>query len=160
MATGQRPQRHHAREVERRDRRHHPERVAVRDVVDPARHVARRLAHEQGGHPAGELHDLDAALTSPPASLASLPFSSVTMSRSSSKCSSRSALNRNRTGCRSTTGVADPAGEGRLGRLHGAVEVVIGRERGLGDDLAGAGIVDGLGLAAVGLLPATPDRGS
>jgi hypothetical protein len=61
MATGKVHSGIMAREVERRDRRHHPERVAVRDVVHPARHVAHRLAHEEGGHPAGELDDLYAA---------------------------------------------------------------------------------------------------
>ena len=58
---GQRPQRHHAREVERRDGRHHPERVAVGDVVYASGDVADGLAHEQARHPAGELDDLDAA---------------------------------------------------------------------------------------------------
>jgi hypothetical protein len=45
-------------------------------------------------------------LTSPAASAASLPFSRVTRSLNSSKCSSRSALKENRTLARSTTGVA------------------------------------------------------
>ena len=55
---GQRPQRHHAGEVERRDGRHHPEREPVGDVVYPARHVPGALAHQQAGHPAGELDHL------------------------------------------------------------------------------------------------------
>src|SRR5215212_2425114 len=48
--------------------------------------------------------------TSPAASFASLPFSNVTRSRSSSKCSSRSALKRKSTWLRCTTGVADQSG--------------------------------------------------
>ena len=46
-----------------------------------------------------------------------------------------------------------PPGEGRLGRLHRAVDVLFGGERGLAYGLAGGGIVDGLRLAAVAVRP-------
>src|SRR5215207_5630932 len=55
---GNRPQGDHAGEVERGYGRHHPQRVAPGRVVYALRHVAYRLAHHEGGHPAGELHDL------------------------------------------------------------------------------------------------------
>ena len=50
-------------------------------------------------------------LTSPPASFASLPFSRVTRSRSSSKCSSRSILKRKKRRALSITGVPDQPGK-------------------------------------------------
>ena len=56
------PERDHRREVERRDARADADRVADRLAVDLPGDVRQRLAHDQAGHAAGELDDLDAAL--------------------------------------------------------------------------------------------------
>ncbi len=56
------PQRHHDREVERRDSRYDTERLPERVHVDPGRHLVGVLALEQAGDAARVLHDFQSAL--------------------------------------------------------------------------------------------------
>jgi hypothetical protein len=71
------PHRHHRREVERRDAGDDAERLADRVDVDAGRDLLGELALEQVRDAAGELDDLEAALTSPSASESTLPCSAA-----------------------------------------------------------------------------------
>jgi hypothetical protein len=62
IAIGNNPERHHHREIERRDAGAHPDRLAQRVRVDLRADVLGVLALEQMRDAAGELDHLDAAL--------------------------------------------------------------------------------------------------
>ena len=67
IAIGKHPQRHHRREVERRDADADADRMADGFAIDVAGDVLERLAHDQRRHAAGELDHFDAALHATPA---------------------------------------------------------------------------------------------
>ena len=80
--------------------------------------------------------------TSPSASLGTLPCSAVMIAASSSVRAASSSRNRNSIVVRSASDVARHAGERRLRRRDGGVDVGRRRERDLLRDLAGRGVED------------------
>src|SRR5215211_7503562 len=152
------PQGHHAREVEGRYGRHNAQGVTVGGVVYPARHVAHRLAHHEGRHPAGELDHLYAAPDLTGGVLCVLAvlqgdevseFLEVLLEELLEAEQDPSPLHDRGTG---------PARERYFGLLDRPIYVLAGGEGRLGDDLAGCRVVDRLGLAPVASLPLAPDQ--
>ena len=105
------PERHHRREVERRDPDADADRMADRLAVDLPGDVGERLAHEQAGNAAGELDHLDAALDRGPRFGERLAVLARDQAASSSACAASRSRNRNITRARSTTGVSAQAGK-------------------------------------------------
>src|SRR5919199_1554080 len=152
------PQGHHAREVEGCYGRHHTQGVAVTRVVYAASDVAHRLAHDKRGHPAGELHHLNAAPDLSPGVLCVLAvlqgdeipeFLEVLLKERLEAKQDAGALHDRGVG---------PARERLFGLGYRLIYVLAGRKWGLGDDLAGGRIVNRLGLTPVASLPLAPDQ--
>ena len=143
------PQRHHGREVERRDARAHPDGLNEAVGVDAPGDVLDRLAHHQRGDAAGVLHHLDAAPDLAPRivpGLAGVPaqepgdvvlvlLQNVLVGEQQPR-----PLRRRHVA---------PRPEGRLRPLHRAVHLAGGGEGHLADHFLGGGIghVDAAGAA-------------
>ena len=137
------PHRHHRREVERRDAGADADRLALRPAVDAGADVLAELALQQLRDAAGELDDLDAAVTSPRASDSTLPCSAVISRASSSVCASSSALNRNMIARALQRRRRRPGRQRGLGRRDGRPRLVGAGKGHFAPDLAGGRVVHG-----------------
>jgi hypothetical protein len=109
--------------------------------------------HHEGGHAAGELHDLDAA----PHLAASVPGVLAVLQRNQVPGLLEVLFQQHLETEKNPRPVHDRGGgplrEGLSGPLYRTVEVLASRERNICDLLARGRVVDRLGLASVVLLP-------
>ena len=120
--VGQKPERDHAREVERRDGRHHAQRLADHVLVDAGGDVLVVAALHQHRDAARRLHVLDGAAHLADALARSvLPHSLVMVRARSSRFSSSRALQLEQRLDALSRGSAPPAGEGARRGLRGLI---------------------------------------
>jgi hypothetical protein len=134
------PQRHHRREVERRDAREDAERLAEARAVDPARDVLEDLALEQRGRARGDLDALDPAPDAPARLLDRLAVLARDRARELLGVAVEQVLQLEEAPRALDGRHRAPLGEGAVRQRRRAVDVDRAAERREADDLAGRGV--------------------